>query len=554
MHNSFQARLADLRRDYVVQLADRVVELTAAYDRFASARNEHTATESLRLVAHKIAGSGATFGFDEITDAGRSLEARLNELIDLGLAGDDAQFALVGNAYERLVAACSVPSGNADSAEPVASSADSEEEREQLPLHQLVIASANRTAELDELANQIGFFGYEITFVTTPSALRLFAESNPDGIAVIHTDFLSIRGAGSDELAAIRREVKHEFHHVFISDRSDYHARLAALRAGGEAFFLMPIEITRLLDSLETLGGHTEVEPYHVLIVDDDPEQVSYYALVLQQAGMITSVASDPKTILDLMAESKPELILMDMYMPGCTGSELLSIIRQQEAFVGVPVVFLSVEGDSERQLQAIRKGADGFITKPADPDYLVATVTNRLSRTRSLRYFMERDSLTGLLNHSNLREQLLRESMRAGRTSTELCFAMIDLDHFKHVNDTHGHLTGDKVLKCLSRILQERLRRTDIIGRYGGEEFGIILLNTDEAAAARILNEIRENFGLVRHQGETGSFFVTFSCGIAGFPAHGDVDSLTVAADTALYRAKESGRNRVAIASEADR
>lgn len=299
---------------------------------------------------------------------------------------------------------------------------------------------------------------------------------------------------------------------------------------------------------IDTLIEEQEKEPFHVLIVDDDPEQVSYYALILQQAGMITSVASDPKTVLNVLVEAKPELILMDMYMPGCSGTELLAVIRQQEAFVSIPVVFLSVEDSEERKIDAIREGGDDFITKPAEPEFLITSITNRIRRTRDIRYFMERDSLTGLLNHSNLKEQLIREVLRGKRADSSLCFAMIDLDHFKKVNDTYGHLTGDKVLKSLSRILQERLRRTDIIGRYGGEEFGVILLNTTPENAVRILDEIRENFSRVRHQAEDNEFFVTFSCGIASYPSFDHPDELTGAADKALYEAKEAGRNRVIV------
>jgi diguanylate cyclase (GGDEF)-like protein len=167
------------------------------------------------------------------------------------------------------------------------------------------------------------------------------------------------------------------------------------------------------------------------------------------------------------------------------------------------------------------------------------------------MRFFMERDSLTGLLNHSNLREKLADELQRAERRGQSLCFAMIDIDNFKAVNDTYGHLTGDRVLKSLARLLQERLRRTDVIGRYGGEEFGIILFDTTGTDAARIMGEVRESFSRVRQQAGERDFYVTFSCGIARFPACRSVNELTEAADGALYEAKEAGRNLVVTAAE---
>ena len=267
---------------------------------------------------------------------------------------------------------------------------------------------------------------------------------------------------------------------------------------------------------------------------------------------MITSVASDPMKVLKILAEAKPELILMDMYMPKCSGMELASIIRQQEAYVSVPIIFLSLETDKEKQIEAIRLGGDDFLTKPIKAEHLISTIETRITRTRSLRYYMERDSLTGLLNHTNLKERLMLEILKAERTGSNLCFAMIDLDHFKNVNDTYGHLTGDYVLKSLSRLLKDRLRRTDIIGRYGGEEFGVILLNTKPENAIVILDKIRVKFSKLKQKFEEKDFFVKFSCGIASYPFYKNPEDIGSAADRALYYAKEAGRNIVVLADTA--
>jgi diguanylate cyclase (GGDEF)-like protein len=286
-----------------------------------------------------------------------------------------------------------------------------------------------------------------------------------------------------------------------------------------------------------------------VLIVDDDTEQVAETAHALQSAGMITSVVSDPRNIFQVLVEYKPELILMDMYMPGSTGVELAKIIRQNSSFVGIPIVFHSIERDQGKQLEAVRSGGDGFLEKPVDPEMLVTSVRLRAARARAMRFYMERDSLTGLLNHTNLKQRLEHDMQRAGRIGTRLVFAMIDIDHFKSVNDTYGHLTGDRVLKSLARLLEERLRRTDVVGRYGGEEFGVILFNTDAVNAVRIMNGIRDSFSRIHQSSASATFHVTFSCGLAEFPAFDTPSALNEAADGALYRAKERGRNAVMAA-----
>jgi diguanylate cyclase (GGDEF)-like protein len=401
----------------------------------------------------------------------------------------------------------------------------------------------------EETTQQVGFFGYELATVYSCEELKRSMEKERNQLVIVNTCFIRSDELRVIELSRLKQQYEGSMNIIFVSEEDDFDIRLQTVRAGGDAFFQFPLDIGRLIDRIESLNAKKEQEPYHILIVDDDPEQVSFHALLLQQAGMITSVARDPKQVVKLLIEAKPELILMDMYMPGCSGMELAAVIRQQEAFVSIPIVFLSVEKDMDKQIAAIKRGGDDFLTKPIRPEHLIASITNRAERTRSMRYLMERDSLTGLLNHSNLKEQLNREVMRSKRTGSEICFAMIDVDHFKKVNDTYGHLTGDRVLRGLARLLQERLRATDIIGRYGGEEFAVILLNTDLENAEQIVNEIRDKFSKLTQRVNGSEFHVTFSCGIASFPDYDTTDSLNEAADNALYEAKEKGRNRTILA-----
>jgi diguanylate cyclase (GGDEF)-like protein len=237
--------------------------------------------------------------------------------------------------------------------------------------------------------------------------------------------------------------------------------------------------------------------------------------------------------------------------MPGCDGMTLAAVIRQQEDHVGIPIVFLSAETNRDMQLAAIQLGADDFMVKPVRPDYLISAVLSRIQRSRSLRSLMIRDSLTGLFNHTATKERLETEIVRANRDRQQLSFALIDIDHFKQVNDTYGHPTGDWVLKSLARLLLQRLRRSDIIGRYGGEEFAVVLPGTPGADAARVLDEIRAGLSHMPQRFGEREFTVTFSCGIACFPAEREAARLTVAADQALYAAKNGGRNRVVLAGE---
>jgi diguanylate cyclase (GGDEF)-like protein len=160
------------------------------------------------------------------------------------------------------------------------------------------------------------------------------------------------------------------------------------------------------------------------------------------------------------------------------------------------------------------------------------------------------RDGLTGLLNHTRFKEQINIEITRARRLQQPLSLAMIDIDHFKHVNDTYGHPAGDRVLRLLSRFLERRLRCTDVCGRFGGEEFGVLLTGADAEQAAKVMDALREDFSQLEQTAEQQAFHVTFSCGIADLTAATDATQIIRQADRALYRAKHGGRNQVRIAT----
>jgi diguanylate cyclase (GGDEF)-like protein len=237
--------------------------------------------------------------------------------------------------------------------------------------------------------------------------------------------------------------------------------------------------------------------------------------------------------------------------MPGIDGIELAQVIRQIDEYVSTPIVFLSSEEDFNKQIQARNFGGDDFLTKPIKAKHLSALVQSRLERLKTLRSFMVRDSLTGLYNHTSVRGRLAQEITRCDRQNSTLAVAMLDLDHFKEVNDTYGHPTGDTVLKSLARLLQQRLRHSDVVGRYGGEEFISILLDANKEDAYQVIDEIRQHFSKIQHYSSNqGVFTVTFSCGIATVPEFSTVHALIAAADQALYRAKANGRNQVVLAN----
>lgn len=396
------------------------------------------------------------------------------------------------------------------------------------------------------LEAQLGGLGYRLGWCSDlPAFQRLQEELDPAAI-LVELDPDGHPEAPRD-LARLLRSRAPGAPLVLISGRNDLPARLRAVRSGCDLHLAKPLDLHLLVDRLEEVLAPPPPEPERVLLVEDSVAQAGYLASTLRAAGMDVCTLTDPMRTLDELSAFRPDLILMDLYMPRCTGLELASAIRMDPAHVGIPIVFLSSEVERETQLAALGRGADDFLTKPIQPEHLIASVRIRAERTRLLRSLMARDGLTGLLSHSAMKARLEDEWARWRRSGTPMAFALLDLDHFKRINDTHGHPTGDRVLQSLARFLQRRLRRTDLVGRVGGEEFGILFGGSTPDSLPGLLEELRRDFARLEHPTPTGPLRATFSVGITGLPGPATTAAaLWETADQALYEAKADGRDCV--------
>jgi diguanylate cyclase (GGDEF)-like protein len=397
----------------------------------------------------------------------------------------------------------------------------------------------------DALRGELARTGRTVTAVASPSLGEKFLGEDRPAVLIVDVD-----GFETAALESIAQARPAEVPLVFVGGAAhDVSPRLAAVRVGATAYFGKPVNVASLVERVEGLAAEKPLQPYRVLVVDDDPLLATLYVRALEHAGMIAAPLSLPMKVLAHIDEFQPDLILMDYRMPDVSGPELSGVIRLEASRFSIPIVFLSTEDLRDNRLTALRRGGDDYLVKPIPLDQLVDEVAIRAERARTVSSFMLRDGLTGLYNHATLMQLLDVEVARSARTQRPLAFAMIDVDHFKRVNDTHGHPAGDRVLRALSRHLQHRLRRTDIIGRYGGEEFAIVLSDADALNAAQVLDHIRATFGAKSHQADGGDFRVTLSAGIATLPAITETHRLVEAADSALYEAKRGGRNRVVLA-----
>jgi diguanylate cyclase (GGDEF)-like protein len=288
-----------------------------------------------------------------------------------------------------------------------------------------------------------------------------------------------------------------------------------------------------------------------ILIIDDTP---NIHALVKARlAGEPVEMQSAYSSAegLNLAATLLPDLILLDVDMPDIDGFEVCRRLKSQPATMNVPIVFLTGAGSTDAKIRGLELGAVDYVTKPFEPAELRARVRAAL-RTKYLLDLLNKkamiDGLTGLWNRTYFDQTLSAQLSLARRCGQAVSVIIGDLDHFKAINDTCGHLTGDEALRVVAASLQATCRIEDVVCRFGGEEFGIIVPNTPADRALILADRLRKNIEKLPLSHRGMPVTITCSFGIADSPTCGD-KNIVCAADMAMYRAKDGGRNQIVIA-----
>lgn len=411
----------------------------------------------------------------------------------------------------------------------------------------------------------------------------LFLRELAEGTRKAREAYAALQRSGND--VASLNELRGFFHRVAGTAESVGLALLGRLHAACEGCADLLVELKLPADAIalrifsDGLGGTEEVlanrsqvqvpklsdlpEPMpvvsvegrlsHILVVDDDPFSARLVDSVLRSAGFASSYCCESTRAFEVIETERPDLVILDVVMPEQDGFDLCRRIRAHPSLALTPIIFVTRKGDVDQRVRGLQVGGNDYVAKPFEPQELVARVRSHLQRLSELREMAVRDGLTRCYNNKYFKARIEQELIRTRRYGNELTLGMLDIDHFKQVNDSFGHPAGDAVLAHLASLLTASVRSTDVVARFGGEEFGFLLIESATSEAAIITDRLRER--IEKHQfvvpslsGGDLTIACTVSIGLASVH-HGDTpQTLLARADAALFEAKQNGRNQVRI------
>jgi diguanylate cyclase (GGDEF)-like protein len=327
--------------------------------------------------------------------------------------------------------------------------------------------------------------------------------------------------------------------------------RVEVIRRGARGFISRTAPPDEIVDAAAVLRGALSPAPAAVLAVDDDTAVLEALEALITSAGMRFAGLNDPLRFWDALQAAAPDLLLLDLQMPGVSGIDLCRVARNDSRWVGVPVVFLTAHGDAETVRLAFAAGADDFVIKPIVGLELLARINNRLERSRLGRGLAEYDSLTGLINGLKSRRTLQDFLRLADRHAQPLAFAVLGVDRLSHVNREYGNAAGDDVLRCVGRLMRREFRGTEVAARWGGNHFVVGMYGLDRQASVRRLETVAQGLEAQSFVGcAANEFRTTLSAGVAGYPDDADgLNELYRRAEEALRLACGAGGNVIRLA-----
>ncbi len=403
---SVAERLQAMRVEYLANLPEKARQMQQAWDTWSASPASTEAADSLYRLAHNLAGSGATFGLPDISTTSRAIMQNLAACRETqctpatqAYAAMQAAFAAFRVALNSSAVTAAAGQAGQTGTVPLARGRGLGEKLIYL-VDDDVEFSARMRAKLQD-------YGYCVTaFTCSKSFEDAMKQVWP---AVVVMDMMLPEGglAGAESLCKMLRSGVHDVPFIFLSVRGDLESRLSAVRAGAARYFTKPVDMLALHHALDHVTHNFGPALYRVLLVDDDQELAAMYQMHLENAGMQVDVLHDAAGVLDKLASSSPDLVLMDVNMPGISGFEMGAVIRQFEEYLHIPIVFMTAERGMDARLASLQLGGDDFLSKPVDPVFLVEVLRARIDKSRTLKSGEQRikTAIRELKNHKRAQD-----------------------------------------------------------------------------------------------------------------------------------------------------
>ncbi|MBX9573902.1 MAG: diguanylate cyclase [Candidatus Obscuribacterales bacterium] len=531
----------ELKSQYLTRSSERLDQIGDLLTNMAKSPGDVNLLRDLQRQFHWLAGSGSIYGFPQITKLGTHGEEFCDKLLRNGRGLTRSDW----DKCKALLDALRVTfSGDDDPQKQTIEKPLPKSEHDGIEV-MFVDPEQNHFLFLAKLLEEQGMVIRHLK--TAVSALESCSQKMPRACLIS----LPLSDASGYELVERIRILPggQETVIFFVGAKSGFLDKVQAIHCGADGFFQMPVDWESVEKRLKYLLDRGKAQNFRVLSVEDDPDQAYFIRAVLESAGYQVHHIPDPMQFEEALLSFNPDLVLLDILLPGMTGYELARYLRQDERWATMPILFLTTQNQLEAHIESARAGADDHLVKPIAPALLLSAVASRLERARFLKNLLHRDGLTRLLTHTAFMEQAQAVVAQCKRNQNRLASLMlIDLDKFKQVNERFGYAAGDKVLISLSAVLRQRLRSSDVLGRFGGEEVAIIVEDLEEYDAVNLAQRLLHDFANVEHRAPDGTVFhMTFSAGVAMLdPKVMDVERWRKHAEQALKAAKNNGRNCV--------
>lgn len=534
----WQDTFNELKTQYMQRSSEKITLIQEGLKHLAKHPADVQALREVMRQFHWLAGSGGIYGFPQVTKLGTHGERLCDQLL-----GESRQISRED--WEKLKVLL----------ESVNSAFSQDDQRNTVPRMMVPQKSAdilvvdddeNHAILLTRLLDENRLTMRHV--VSGEEAMRFAKTHMPAGMIVILP--LPDDSDGYELVESIRALPGGEQPPILvISNKVGFLDKVQAIHCGADGFFEEPVDWETLMSRLRYLLDRNKPSMYRILSVEDDPDQSAFIKAVLESAGYTVHMLDDPKYFEEALLAVQPDLVLLDIMLPGITGFELSKYLRQDERYATLPILFLSTQNALDAHIESARSGADDHLVKPIAPQLLLSAVASRLERARLINSLLHRDGLTKLLTHAAFMDEAEGVVAQCKRDETKLaCLFIVDIDNFREINTKYGYQTGDRILTCLSTIMRQRIRQSDKVGRYAGEELIGIVEDLDEYDAVKLATRLLEDFALIEHKANNGTTFrTTVSAGICMFePSVMDLDRWRRLTEQAVKAAKSAGRNCV--------